>query len=109
MEAPDVGPKAFASRLKTAGPPESGRLFDSYSSWVRAGAKAQGTWAWSSVLLAGSAFAGVDGWISGLRSPLYLGVCFVALALGAAGFGVAMRREKQWRQANPWSGPAKDR
>jgi len=108
MEAPDIGPKAFALKLRAAAPSERGRLFASYRDWVRAGAKAQGIWAGGFVLLGVSAFAAIDGWFSGFRSPLYLGVCVIALGVGTAGAAIAMRREKQWRQANPWSGQAKD-
>jgi hypothetical protein len=105
MHDGDAGKKAFASQLKAASPSERGRLISSYRDWVRAGAAAQGIWAGGFVLLGVAAFAAVIGWFNGVRSLPYEAACAVAFLAGVLGSRVAMKRERRWRQANPWGRP----
>jgi len=106
MEANQTNSRLFANKLKAARPADRAKLMSSYAAWVRTGAKSQGIWLQLlAVVGAGAAFAGIDGWFSGVRSPLYLIVCGFATLTGILAFMLAARREKRWRQANPWKQP----
>lgn len=104
MERDDLGAQEFAQRLTGAGL-DRARLVRSYRRWVLNGARAQGCWSAGWVVAGLSAFLAVDGWIAGFRSPLLLAGCAVGIAVGIGLARVAARREREWRRANPWSGP----
>ena len=106
MKANQTGSRRFATLLKAARRSDRAMLISNYASWIRAGAKAQGRGMQIlGVVGVGAAFAAIDGWFSGFHAPLFLGACTVGALVGIVAFVVASRREKRWRQANPWKEP----
>jgi hypothetical protein len=98
-------PEEFSAQYAAAHPRDRGRQIASYADWIRQGAQAQGPWKWGFVLLAVSLFVMFMGWQEGLRSlGLWAGGGLGATA-GLAAAWIASRRERAWRNANPWRGP----
>lgn len=94
--------KRLKNDLRNASPEERRALWASYGEWIKAGAKAQGPWAW------GVALFGVSMFVSLLVAACGVGsiAIYVACGLGAAvGFfiaRIAFRRERDWRRAHPF-------
>jgi len=101
----DFEPKKFGHLYAIATHAERSRLISSYRDWIFAGAKAQGIWSGGIIILGISAYTLVLGVADGSRSPLLIGACVAGVVIGAFVFGIAARREREWRCANPWRGP----
>jgi hypothetical protein len=99
-------PREFASQYAATTPANRGKIIGSYRDWIVYGARAQGPWRWSVVVLGVSAFGLGEGWlVAGARSVALLAVGSLGLICGLGGTCLALRRERAWRIANPWRGP----
>lgn len=107
-DAPDrnASSSRFARALAEASEQDRPALLSSYRSWIVRGAKAQGWWRIAWILLVLSIYAAIHGWlIAGLSSGLYFAACGLGLLVGGAGAWVGSRRERSWREVNPWDAP----
>ena len=97
-------PEDFSVEYAAAHPRDRGRLIASYGDWVVQGARAQGPWQWGFLLLGGSAFAMFTAWQAGIGHLAFWVTSSVGACAGVLASWVASRRERAWRQANPWRG-----
>lgn len=97
-------PEDFAVEYVAAHPRDRGRLIASYADWVVQGARAQGPWQWGFLILACSAFAMFTAWQGGVEHWEFWATSSAGACAGALASWVACRRERAWRQANPWRG-----
>lgn len=98
-----IDPKEFAERIKSASANERWQLLGAYARWIAKGAKAQGVFGLVGILLLGaSAYLALMLPVAGLGSiTAYFGCALFAI-VGIFLFRIAARREREWREANPF-------
>ena len=95
--------KEISARLETMSPDERAKVWASYRSWIAKGAKVQG-WQGSvgAMILGASLFALLITAINQMGTPLLYGTPVLAAGFGVFLFCKGARREREWREANPF-------
>jgi Flp pilus assembly protein TadB len=98
-----VDAHALAVRIKTADPASRRRLIAAYRAWILQGAKAGQAWTLPGILaIVLAVAAALLGPVRGLAPTIVYAACAVLVLVGLLLFRVGARKERAWRETNPF-------
>lgn len=103
MRKNGIDPGELSARVKSMTSSERKHFWVNYRLWIAEGAKAQGWLGYLGITAFGvSSFTLVVAAVNKLGSPLLYCVCGLTAALGLLLSHIGARRERKWREANPF-------
>ncbi len=103
MRKNGVDPRELSARLESITASERKKFGVNYQLWIAEGANAQGWFGYIGALAIGvSAFILLIAAVYQFGSLLLYSVCAITAGLGAFLFRIGARRERQWRESNPF-------
>lgn len=100
--ADGIDARAFSARLKTLPAVERQAMWESFWQWYHAGVKVSRPWTAPGILLIGTAAFAAIAWAFGDRQVGLVLPMLPTLLAGVILFVIGARKEKRWRQSNPF-------